>query len=160
MEESPNDLLLISKVGKALVDCHYFRRAVNYYKEAIERNNDRKLKLKLAELYMNLKQFEDGEAILMNDLDDKRVTSLEDLNYMQYKTEMLIMLSEIRERSGNLTLSLKSLKDAFENQIRLKKRMDLKNKGKCYGDCVIYDQVNQFKIILSLVHVPFTSFWW
>lgn len=115
-------------MGQALVDCHYFTRAIHYYKDALRSLSDVKLKLKFAELYMHLKQYDKGELVLLNELEGN-VNNMEDLTYMQNKTEMLMLLSEIRERSGNLHHALRILKDALDNQNRVKKRMELDKNG-------------------------------
>ncbi|KAJ8937364.1 hypothetical protein NQ314_011910 [Rhamnusium bicolor] len=119
LKENPKDPLLTSKMGKALVDTHYFSRAVNYYKEAIQNTNDSELKLQLAELYMNLKEFEKGELLLLNELEEENVNNLEDLTYLQYKARLLNLLSQIQEKSGNTVYAMKSLKDAMDNQNRV-----------------------------------------
>lgn len=129
LKASPNDPTLISKMGKALVDTHYFSRAVAYYKEAIKKTDDSELKLQLAELYMNLRDFEKGELLLLNELEDEKAISSEDVTYLRYKTRLLNLLAQIQEKSGNITYALKSLKDAMDNQNRLRKRFVVEQSG-------------------------------
>lgn len=112
-------------MGEALIHCHYFTRAIHYYIDAIKKIGDIKLKLRLAELYMNLKQYDKGELILLNELEENKSEHLEDLTYMETKTEMMILLSKIRERSGNLHHAQRILKDALDNQNRVKRRIEL-----------------------------------
>lgn len=117
-------------MGQALVDSHYFIRALNYYKDAI--NNgiaDPKLKLKLAELYMNLKQYDKAELTLLDELEQDKLHNMEDLNYMTLKTDTLVLLSTIREKSGIFHHALKSLQEAFDNQNRLRKRIEIGKTG-------------------------------
>lgn len=121
LKESPNDLALISKMGQAYVDSHYFTRAFNYYNDAIKKINDYKLKLKVAELYMNLKQYDRGELILLDDLKDEQAHNSEVITRMKSKTEILVLLSKICERKGNCNQALVYLKDAMDNQIRVRK---------------------------------------
>ncbi|KAJ8941157.1 hypothetical protein NQ318_004277 [Aromia moschata] len=130
LKENPKDPLLTSKMGKALVETHYFQRAVNYYKEVIKTTNDSELKLQLAELYMNLRQYDKGELILLNELEDENPNMAEDLTYLQHKTRLLTLLSQIQEKSGNITYALKSLKDAMDNQHRVRKRMTVEQNGR------------------------------
>nr|CAH7760444.1 unnamed protein product [Callosobruchus chinensis] len=121
---NPSDPVLIAKMGKALVDTHYFKRAVNYYKEAIKTSNDPELKLQLAELHMNLREYEKGELILLNELEEEKSnTDKSDLTYLRFRTKLLILLGQIQEKSGNITFALKSLKDGMENQQRVRKRV-------------------------------------
>ncbi|KAJ8985639.1 hypothetical protein NQ317_015135 [Molorchus minor] len=120
LKENPNDPVLVSKMGKVLVDTHYFQRAIKYYKEVIKNSNDPELKLQLAELYMNLRE---GELILLTQLEEEKSNAADDLTYLQFKTRLLVLLSQVQEKSGNVTYALKSLKDAMDNQNRVRKRL-------------------------------------
>ncbi|KAG5885606.1 hypothetical protein JTB14_024787 [Gonioctena quinquepunctata] len=123
LKDNPKDTFLTSKMGRALVETHYFSRAVSYYKETIEITNDMELKLQLAELYMNLREYEKGELILLNELEEEKVNDLEDITYLREKTRLLHLLSQIQEKSGNTTYAMKSLKEARDNQNRIRKRI-------------------------------------
>ncbi|CAH1992661.1 unnamed protein product [Acanthoscelides obtectus] len=130
---NPSDPVLISKMGKALVDTHYFKRAVNYYKEAIKTSNDAELKLQLAELHMNLREYEKGELILLNELEEEKSNvEKSDLTYLRFRTRLLVLLGQIQEKSGNITFALKSLKDAMENQHRVRKRVTIEQSGEFF----------------------------
>lgn len=120
-------------MGKALVDTHHFSRAVAYYKEAIKKTNDSELKLQLAELYMNLRDFEKGELLLLNELEDDKAINSEDVTHLRYKTRLLNLLAQIQEKSGNITYALKSLKDAMDNQNRLRKRFVVEQSGEFFN---------------------------
>ncbi|CAH1154815.1 unnamed protein product, partial [Phaedon cochleariae] len=127
LKDSPKDAFLTSKMGKALVESHYFSRAVTYYKETIDLTNDVELKLQLAELYMNLKDYEKGELILLNEMEEEKLHDLEDLTYLRGKTRLLSLLAQIQEKSGNVTYAMRSLKDALSTQNRIKKRVELES---------------------------------
>lgn len=129
LNEFPEDTTLVSRKGQALIHCHYLSKAINYYKDAIQIKNDIQLKLKLAELYMNSKQYDKGEIILLNYL-EQETDNLDDLAYIQSKTELLLLLSEIQERSGNLDHALTSLKDAMDNQGRVRRKIEMEGNGK------------------------------
>ncbi|XP_060525880.1 tetratricopeptide repeat protein 21B-like isoform X2 [Cylas formicarius] len=124
LKENPNDATLAGKMGGALVDAHYFARAVEYYKKAIKGTGDRELKLQLAELYYNLKEYEKGELLLLDELEaEKMDADLEELGYLRYKSKVLYALARMQEKSGNLFYAEKTLKEAMENQTRVKKRL-------------------------------------
>lgn len=53
----------------------------------------------------------------------------DDLDMLQTRTKQLLLLARIRERSGHLSSSLSTLKDARDNQYRLQKRISLEQSG-------------------------------
>lgn len=121
----------MAKMGKALVDTHYFSRAVKYYEETVKKSNDTNLKLNLAELYMNLKQYERGELILLNEIEDEQRLQSDDVQAnLRILTKLYMLLAQIQEQTGNITFALKSLKDAMETQTRLQKRIAIDQSGK------------------------------
>lgn len=86
LQENPSDLFLTTKMGKALVETHYFNRAVEYYKKSIKKTKDPELKLQLADLYLNLKEYEKGELLLLNELEDETSNvNMEDVSHLLYR---------------------------------------------------------------------------
>lgn len=61
--------MLASKLGRAYVKTHQYKKAISYYKEAIQVPENHTLKLDLAELYLKLKQFSNAEQILIEDIE-------------------------------------------------------------------------------------------
>ncbi|XP_019763181.2 tetratricopeptide repeat protein 21B isoform X1 [Dendroctonus ponderosae] len=126
LKENPNDLFLMRKMGKALVQTHYFNRAVEYYKKSIKEVKDPELTLQLADLYLNLREYEKGELLLLDELDEEHRKSMaEDINDLLYQAKLYSLLAEIQEKSGNFTFAVKSLKDAMDCQMRVRKRYAL-----------------------------------
>uniref|UniRef100_A0A6M2DHR9 Putative o-linked n-acetylglucosamine transferase ogt n=1 Tax=Xenopsylla cheopis TaxID=163159 RepID=A0A6M2DHR9_XENCH len=122
--QNPKDSTLASKMGRALVKTHQYSRAVEYYKEAVVTCQNPNLKLDMSELYCKLKQFENAEKILLKELEDSK-DIIDDINVMQMKTKQLLLLSRVKEKSGNLTESIVFLNEAKENQIKVIKRISL-----------------------------------
>ncbi|CAG9772405.1 unnamed protein product [Ceutorhynchus assimilis] len=130
LKENSSDLYLTTKMGKALVETHYFNRAVEYYKKAIQETNDSELKLQLADLYLNLKQYENGEVLLLDELEnDTGKLNMEDIGNLLYRAKLYYLLSQIQEKSGNFTYAIKSLKDSMQSQIRVRKRIAVEQNG-------------------------------
>ncbi|KAL1513227.1 hypothetical protein ABEB36_002663 [Hypothenemus hampei] len=145
LKENPTDPMLISKMGKALVTTHYFKRAVEYYKKVIKQTNDSELKLELANLYLNIREYEKGELLLLNEVDDTLLNmNLEDISHLNYRTRLFILLSQIQEKSGNFTYAIKSLKDAMDCQIKVRKRIALEEYNTSHED------TNQQLVALSM----------
>ncbi|CAH1164953.1 unnamed protein product [Phyllotreta striolata] len=123
LETDPKNLLLIHLMGKALIKTHYFNRAVTFYKNSIKENDDVELKIQLSELYMNLKEYQKAELLLLDELQENAFGEDDDLAYLRKKLRLQSLLAQIQERSGNLIYAMKSLKDAMKTQDRIRKRL-------------------------------------
>lgn len=71
IKNNPSDLGLTIKMGKALVEAHYFNRAVGYYKKAIKEARNTELILQLGELYLNIRDYEKGELLLLDEIEEE-----------------------------------------------------------------------------------------
>lgn len=125
LQQNPKDLYLISKLGKFLVTTHFFSKAIDYYKEAIRTTDNSQLKLELATLYVELENFGEAELLLKKEIERDQKGKLEDLMGLQSRTSMMVFLGEIQEKSGNVGEAVKTLTNARDNQIRIKKRFSL-----------------------------------
>ncbi|XP_055385031.1 tetratricopeptide repeat protein 21B-like [Condylostylus longicornis] len=128
ISKNPSDSLLASKLGKAYVKTHQYARAINYYREAVMNPDHSILKLDLAELYLKLKQFANAEKTLVEDLDLEKIDE-NDISVLQMRTKQLLLLARIREKAGNLSASLMTLKEARDNQYRVQKRTSIEQSG-------------------------------
>ncbi|XP_030747713.1 tetratricopeptide repeat protein 21B-like [Sitophilus oryzae] len=142
LKANPKDPALTLKMGTALVETHYFNRAVEYYKKAIKDSHSIELKLQLADLYLNLREYEKGEVLLLNELEENSWKSGEELVDIRFKAQLYQLLSQLQEKSGNLTYAVKSLKDAMDCQMRVKKRMSVEQNGNT-------EEVDQILVTLS-----------
>lgn len=124
VRQDPNDPSLASKLGRAYVKTHQYKKAISYYKDAIIIPDNYTLKLDLAELYLKLKQYSNAEQILIEDIESNQKDA-EDLSMLQMRTKLLLLLARVRERSGNISSSLTTLKDARDNQYRIQRRINL-----------------------------------
>ncbi|XP_066591171.1 tetratricopeptide repeat protein 21B-like [Prorops nasuta] len=124
LRQNPIDKISIAvKLGKALVKTHQYARAINYYKDMIKNHGCKALKLDLAKLFLKMKQYEKAESTLVKELQDSRGDT--DLQCLENRTELLLLLAKVREKAENLKGALSTLKEAKENQIRLIQRLAL-----------------------------------
>lgn len=70
---NPRDSLLATKLGRAYVKTHQYAKAINYYCEAVMNPDHVGLKLDLAELYLKLKQYQNAEQTLIDEVDIKKM---------------------------------------------------------------------------------------
>lgn len=122
--QDPHDPTLASKLGRSFVKTHQYKKAISYYKDAIMAPENYQLKLDLAELYLKLKQYSNAEQIILEDIESNQKHD-DDLSKLQTRTKLLLLLSRVREKSGNINSSLTSLKEARDNQFRIQQRLSL-----------------------------------
>lgn len=121
LKQNPRDPLLASKLGRAYVKTHQYKKAITYYKEATMTPENYSLKLDLAELYLKLKQFKEAEEVLLQEIRNT-VNDGDDIAVLQLRTKQMLLLARVHEKAGYLQASLNTLKDARDNQYRLQKR--------------------------------------
>lgn len=111
-------------MGRALVKTHQYDKAVQYYQEAVANCQNANFKLDMSELYAKLKQYDNAEKILLDELENNK-NAHDDIAVLQMRTKQLLLLSRVKEKSGNLTGSLACLKEAKDNQLRVTKRISM-----------------------------------
>lgn len=128
-KQNPRDAVIARQLGRAYVKTHQFAKAIGYYKEATRNPDHVRLKLDLAELYLKLRQFSNAEETLIGSIEEGRRSGSAagemDLEVLQFRTKQLLLLARVRERSGHLAESLRTLKEARENQHRIQKRISV-----------------------------------
>uniref|UniRef100_A0A182Q0B7 Tetratricopeptide repeat protein 21B n=1 Tax=Anopheles farauti TaxID=69004 RepID=A0A182Q0B7_9DIPT len=120
---SPHDALLASKLGRAYVRTHQYQKAIAYYQEAIIHPENYPLKLDLAELYLKLKQYQNAEQTLAEDVANGRANDVDELPALQVRTKQYLLLARVREKAGQLNASLQTLKEARDNQLKVQHRL-------------------------------------
>ncbi|XP_014235070.1 tetratricopeptide repeat protein 21B-like [Trichogramma pretiosum] len=123
LQHRPRDRIIARKMGQALVKTHQYAKAIAYYKEAVSKDDCQDLKLDMAQLLMKLKQFDEAEAALLEDLNEARGSN--DILALEIRGKQLLLLAQVRERSGNIKGALSTLKEAKENQVRYVQRASL-----------------------------------
>lgn len=116
-------------MGSALVQTHHYKRAINYYVETIKSTGNPDLKLQLAELYLKLKEHDKAQSLLKTEIDSEKQKGIDDVVSLQFRTQLHMLLSQVHENSGNFSLALSTLKDARDNQNRLRKLHSLEQTG-------------------------------
>uniref|UniRef100_A0A336M386 CSON011277 protein n=1 Tax=Culicoides sonorensis TaxID=179676 RepID=A0A336M386_CULSO len=124
LKQNPRDPILASKLGRAYVKTHQYKKAISYYKEAIMTPENYSLKLDLAELYLKLKQFKEAEELLVQEIRNT-LNENDDISVLQLRTKQMLLLARVHEKAGFLQASLNTLKEARDNQYRLQKRVML-----------------------------------
>ncbi|XP_053697755.1 tetratricopeptide repeat protein 21B-like [Sabethes cyaneus] len=121
-KQNLKDPSLASKLGRAYVKTHQYKKAISYYQEAIRTPENFLLKLDLAELFLKLKQYSNAEQTLVDEMELSKSEN-EDIMRLQLKTKQLLLLAKIREKAGYLSSSLNTLKEARDNQYKILKRL-------------------------------------
>jgi tetratricopeptide repeat protein 21B len=80
-------------MGQALVLTHQYNKAINYYKEAVKKDDDFSLRFDLATLHLKLKQWEKAEKTIQQALSESKDNSLGSL-IMEVK--FLILLAKVK----------------------------------------------------------------
>ncbi|XP_055585953.1 tetratricopeptide repeat protein 21B-like [Uranotaenia lowii] len=127
-KQNPRDSLLASKLGRAYVKTHQYKKAIAYYQEAIATPENYLLKLDLAELLLKLKQYSNAEQTLVDEIELTK-GEIDDITKLQTRTKQLLLLARIREKAGYLSSSLNTLKEARDNQYKIQKRMLIDQSG-------------------------------
>lgn len=125
LRQNPHDPLLASKLGRAYVKTHQYKKAIAYYKEAILSPENHMLKLDLAELYLKLKQFNEAEEVLNQEIRMHQHIDPDDIPMLQVRTKQLLLLARVHEKAGRLLPSLSVLREARDNQLRLQRRVTI-----------------------------------
>lgn len=112
---------MASKLGRAYVKTHQYKKAIAYYRDAILSPENHALKIDLAELYLKLKQYHDAEEVLSQEI--SATFNSDDISLLQLRTKQLLLLARVHERAANLAASLTVLKDARDNQARVQQRL-------------------------------------
>lgn len=121
-KHNPRDALLASKLGRAYVKTHQYKKAISYYQEAINAPENSLLKLDLAELYLKLKKYSNAEQTLVDEIELTKQEN-EDTSKLLTRTKQLLLLARVREKAGYLSSSLNTLKEARDNQFKILKRL-------------------------------------
>ncbi|XP_031631527.1 tetratricopeptide repeat protein 21B-like [Contarinia nasturtii] len=140
LRQNPSDPLLASKLGRAYVKTHQYNKAIAYYKEATMHDKNLSMKLDLAELFLKLKQFSNAEQTLIEDIESSNSAN-DDTTLLQTRTKQLLLLARIREKSGHLSSSLATLKEARDNQYRLQNRIVVEQSAGVYEQNAILSKI-------------------
>ncbi|TNN17382.1 Tetratricopeptide repeat protein, partial [Schistosoma japonicum] len=140
LRKNPNDLRLASKIGHALVKIHHYAKAVSYYETAVKTGQNG-LRLDLADLLINIKQFKKAKRLLHSMLTDEIIESASDVNELQELCNALKLLVKLQTlEDDKLTERINTLNNLKSIQTRLLKRIQTTE---------VKDVVNEQKINLS-----------
>jgi tetratricopeptide repeat protein 21B len=105
----------MTKIGRALIKTHDYKKAVAYYESALsnETVSTTSLRYDLGELYYKLKQYTDAERVLKDGIEK----ASEDAGTKE-SVRFLVLLSKVYRDSSQMAQSLDSLNKALEIQNR------------------------------------------
>lgn len=83
------------------------------------------LKLQLADIYIAIKEYAEAEKLLVDEVESENKKKTDDITSLNYKTKLLLLLAVVQEKSGNLSLSVSTLKAAKTAQAKINKRLSL-----------------------------------
>lgn len=91
--------------------------------------DDPALKLQLIELYILLKQYDNAEKLISVEIELEKNKKLDDITGLKYRTKLLLLLADVQEKVGNAKAAQNTLKEARDNQNRLRKLFVMEQTG-------------------------------
>ncbi|CAI2348333.1 unnamed protein product [Caenorhabditis sp. 36 PRJEB53466] len=104
------DIQLAEKIGEAYVMAHLYSKAVNFYESSMNIYKDKKMRLKLANLLLKLKNYEKCEKILRAPL-DKEPEPI-DAETIRSHIQLLFSLAECHEMMNKIPEAMKDFERA------------------------------------------------
>lgn len=100
----PDDVLLVRKIGQAMITTHDFARAIEYYKAAMAATpNNHTLRRDLADLYTKLRRFQEADAVLQQSLVARKrggTSASKDDDAQQAKSARAIAIEMLKQDTG------------------------------------------------------------
>ncbi|XP_053569759.1 tetratricopeptide repeat protein 21A [Bombina bombina] len=119
--KNPQDAVLASRIGQALVKTHQYKKAINYYEASQKISGQDFLCHDLANLLIKMKHYNKAEKVLQQALNHESVI---DLMSMINDVKCLILLGKTYENYKNEEV-FDTLNKAYELQLRILKRVPL-----------------------------------
>ena len=122
----PNESSLKSKIGKALVKTHDYKKAITYYEDALARSEDSAVDLKydLADLYCKLKLYDNSERLILAALDHEdcnfTITHMiaDDVKSLSKDIQLHRLLAKLHKNAKQYDKSLDALSKARSTQLQ------------------------------------------
>ena len=116
--QSPGDVTLTSKIGRALIVTHDFARAVQYYESARAADpGATQMQMELAALYIRLRRYTDAEGVLSQTLN--YLSNANDSQSLEQGVECTRMLAKVHKGVGDPQGHLNALLQAKQLQTTL-----------------------------------------
>jgi tetratricopeptide repeat protein 21B len=133
LDHAPEDAALASKVGRAMVTMHDFRRAVDYYSHALATAKEKRftsagsgaaqlvvtLRADLTELYIKLGQFDQAGELIAEANSEADAGGGADVISMQHTRQNLRLLARMHRESSNLSVTITVLTEALSIQSQI-----------------------------------------
>ncbi|XP_018326606.1 tetratricopeptide repeat protein 21B [Agrilus planipennis] len=123
LKVSPNDPNLTSRMGKALVLTHRYKKACEFYKSAIKSTDNKALKIELAELFIQINDMDTAEEFLTSEMSREESKNDDNIDALKYKTKLSNLLAEIQIQKNNIDGALETLKGAVANQAKIRRKL-------------------------------------
>ncbi|VDD93632.1 unnamed protein product [Enterobius vermicularis] len=114
---NPRDDILAEKIGEAYILCHLYSKAVNYYETALKSGRREKMRIRLAKLLIQLKNYTKCEKILRQVLTDSN--EINDVTKMTANVEFRMLLATVLIELGKVTEAITELNKANITQKRI-----------------------------------------
>ncbi|CAB3403169.1 unnamed protein product [Caenorhabditis bovis] len=116
------DLLLAEKIGEAYVMSHLYTKAVNFYEASMNIYKDKKMRLRLAELLLKLRNFEKCERVLKQPLEQE--PNPMDPEVISAHVQFLLLLSRTYQQKEQYSDAFDCMNKAKMMQLRLLNKND------------------------------------
>jgi len=123
LRTSPGDSALASRIGKVLVTTHEYVKAIEYYSSAVGKDPSKSvLRHELAELYLELKKYDQAQKELAQLLADERMSE-RDLDEAYQQVTSLALLARVYKEQEMLSDAVSALMRARSAQTNVLTRV-------------------------------------
>lgn len=130
LQMNPKNKSMASKIGKALVSAHDYKRAVDYYKKAVREHPQSKVSLlqELADLQSKLGREQEAVESVNAALEANKNRPEDESNALQEDVKVLKLKADIFGRLRDAEERIEALKEAYSAQRRLTGRTGTQGK--------------------------------
>uniref|UniRef100_A0A158R4F9 TPR_REGION domain-containing protein n=1 Tax=Syphacia muris TaxID=451379 RepID=A0A158R4F9_9BILA len=114
LEMNPKDEVLAEKIGEAYINYHLYSKAVKYYETALENGRRDNMRIRLAKLLIDLKEYQKCEKILRQVLDDD--TEVNDDNKIMTAVTFRTFLATVYTELNKFSEGIQELQKASNLQ--------------------------------------------
>ncbi|VDK72565.1 unnamed protein product [Litomosoides sigmodontis] len=117
LKSNPKDDTLAEKIGQAYVQCHFYAKAISYYEAALREGRRPVMRMRLAELLLQLEYYEKCEEVLHEALDADQ--NPVDIARMSEHVSYWSLLSKLHFENDNWKDASTALERAREIQLSI-----------------------------------------
>eukprot|EP00912_Choanoflagellata_sp_UC4_P001177 UC4_evm1s735 len=125
-KKNPNDAVLASKIGHAMVKTHNYSKAISFYKISIE--GQPQLRADLAELHLKVKDFDEANRILEEAVQEAEQIGNNNIGDLSNMVKYRMLLAKAKREEGSQG-AMPHLLMAKKLQLQLISRLGTENPG-------------------------------